>query len=477
VLHDAFICHASEDKDEFVRPLAERLRDEHVEVWYDEFSLKIGDSLRRSIDQGLANARFGIVVLSPAFFEKEWSQWELDGLVSRQNSAEQSVILPVWHRVSRDDVLAFSPSLADKLAGSSASGLDAVVRQLVSVIHPVGSTLVIARDQLLAWGLDPPVVTDDWWLDLAAASESNELEGGFQEAMGWGRWGFPLPPSSEVSAERGWRLAWTALQRLWCQVANERPITQLTPPGEVHDFIAIQTGLSEVCVDHLAYLIAYAPQLVIQGFGGPFEAEIERGYQMSLAHCEERRSVGDTAGSALTTDGRCPGCDDEFALRDPDFGMYSPEHVACGFVQGNWVASGPPIQYYPYVDYAAWLLSDKSCWLPSHVRDTLTRGMAGWGVWHWRAHDRDAIDLGFVDEPFTGSFEDALLSARSRRTLKLGGDERRDLKHRLAFSAALLALPEDAETLAERLLAPNFLDRFFVHRAELSARRRRASRV
>jgi hypothetical protein len=475
VLHDAFICHASEDKDEFVRPLAERLREEHVEVWYDEFSLKIGDSLRRSIDQGLANARFGIVVLSPAFFEKEWSQWELDGLVSRQNSAEPSVILPVWHRVSRDDVLAYSPSLADKLAGSSSAGLDAVVRQLVSVIHPVGSTLVIARDELLAWGLDPPVVTDDWWLDLAAASESNELEGGFQEAIGWGRWGFPLPPSSDVPTERGWRLAWTALQRIWCRVADERPITQITPPREVHEFIESQMGLSEACVDHLSYVIAYAPQLVIRGFGGPFEAEIERRYQISLAHCEERRAAGDTAGSALTTDGRCPGCDDEFALRDPDFGMYSPEHVACGFVQGNWVTSGPPIVYYPYIDYAAWLLSDKSCWLPSHVRDALTRGMAGWGVWHWRAYDRDAIDLGFVDEPFTGTFGEALLRARSRRTLKLGSDEHRDLKHRLGFSVDLLALDEDAETLAERLLAPEFLDLFFIRRAELSARRRRSS--
>ena len=78
MLYDAFICHASEDKNDFVRPLAERLRQEHVEVWYDEFSLNVGDSLRRSIDRGLAQSRFGIVVLSPSFFRKHWSQWELD---------------------------------------------------------------------------------------------------------------------------------------------------------------------------------------------------------------------------------------------------------------------------------------------------------------------------------------------------------------------------------------------------------------
>jgi len=60
--------------------LAESLRKKGARVWYDEFTLKIGDSLRRSIDKGLTKSRYGIVVLSPAFFKKEWAQKELDGL-------------------------------------------------------------------------------------------------------------------------------------------------------------------------------------------------------------------------------------------------------------------------------------------------------------------------------------------------------------------------------------------------------------
>lgn len=67
MLYDVFVSHASEDKDAFVRPLVERLREAHIEVWYDEFSLNVGDSLRRSIDRGLAQARFGIVVLTLVF--------------------------------------------------------------------------------------------------------------------------------------------------------------------------------------------------------------------------------------------------------------------------------------------------------------------------------------------------------------------------------------------------------------------------
>ena len=190
VLFDAFVCHASEDKDRFVRPLVDRLRNEHVEIWYDEFSLEIGDSLRRSIDRGLGQSRFGIIVLSPHFFQKKWSQWELDGLVARQNDTVANVILPVWHGVGRDEVIAYSPSLADKLAASSAEGIDEVARRLLRVIRPHSSTLVIARNHLLGWGYKPPVISDDWWLDVAASAESNDMEGDFQ-GDGLGAMGIP----------------------------------------------------------------------------------------------------------------------------------------------------------------------------------------------------------------------------------------------------------------------------------------------
>ena len=70
MLYDVFICHASEDKEAFVRPLAAILQESHLEVWYDEFALSVGDSVRRAIDRGLAQSRYGIVVLSPSFFAK-----------------------------------------------------------------------------------------------------------------------------------------------------------------------------------------------------------------------------------------------------------------------------------------------------------------------------------------------------------------------------------------------------------------------
>lgn len=113
--YDVFISHASEDKDTIVRPLATRLREQGLEVWYDEFELRIGDSLRRKIDAGIARARFGIVVLSKPFFAKGWPAYELDGLVTMSMSGRQ-VLLPLWHEISKDEVVSASPSLADKVA-------------------------------------------------------------------------------------------------------------------------------------------------------------------------------------------------------------------------------------------------------------------------------------------------------------------------------------------------------------------------
>lgn len=116
--YDAFISHASEDKDDFVRPLAGILKEYGFRIWYDEFELKIGDSLRESIDKGLVTSRYGIVVLSPKFLDKNWTKYELNSLVAREIEGKK-VILPIWHNVTKKQVMQYSPMLADKLALSS----------------------------------------------------------------------------------------------------------------------------------------------------------------------------------------------------------------------------------------------------------------------------------------------------------------------------------------------------------------------
>lgn len=132
--YDIFISHASEDKDDFVRPLAEALKAEGIKVWYDEFTLKVGDSLRRSIDQGLIKSRFGTVVLSSSFFAKNWTQYELDAMVAKEMEGHK-MILPIWHKVTKTEVLNFSPTLADKVAlNSSLNSIEEIAQQLIEVI-------------------------------------------------------------------------------------------------------------------------------------------------------------------------------------------------------------------------------------------------------------------------------------------------------------------------------------------------------
>jgi hypothetical protein len=132
---DVFISHASEDKNEVVRPLALALQDKSLRVWYDEFELKIGDSLRQKIDKGLANSRFGIVVLSKNFIRKGWTNYELDGIITKAVSGQQ-VILPIWHNITKQEVIDYSPSLADKVARNTATyTIEEIAEEIAEVIN------------------------------------------------------------------------------------------------------------------------------------------------------------------------------------------------------------------------------------------------------------------------------------------------------------------------------------------------------
>lgn len=132
---DVFMSHASEDKSSCARPLFDALVDHGVSVWLDESELRIGNSLRRRIDEGIRSSRFGVVILSPAFFSKGWTNHELDGLVTRNVAGEQS-LLPIWHNVTAEDVRAYSPSLADKLAVSTAdTSIEEIAAQIAELVR------------------------------------------------------------------------------------------------------------------------------------------------------------------------------------------------------------------------------------------------------------------------------------------------------------------------------------------------------
>jgi phosphotransferase system HPr (HPr) family protein len=132
--YDVFISHASEDKETFVRSLAFELGHLGLKVWYDETAIDLGDSLRRKIDEGLAASAFGVVVLSEAFFNKDWPQKELDGLAARERDGKK-IILPVYHNITVEQVARRSPLLADRLATFSSKGAAMVAKDIFGVVR------------------------------------------------------------------------------------------------------------------------------------------------------------------------------------------------------------------------------------------------------------------------------------------------------------------------------------------------------
>jgi hypothetical protein len=131
---DLFISHAGEDKDVIARPLATKLQEHGFKVWYDEFTLSLGDHLRQSIERGLAESDFAVVILSPDFFGKKWTNLELDGIIALEKPGEKR-ILPVWHNVTSNDVVGYSSFLANRVGASTSRGLDYVIGEIRRAIE------------------------------------------------------------------------------------------------------------------------------------------------------------------------------------------------------------------------------------------------------------------------------------------------------------------------------------------------------
>ncbi len=132
--YDVFISHASEDKIDFIRPLAKELKRLGLKVWLDEEVLILGDSIRQVIEMGLLSSRYGVVVISPYFLRKDMPQKELDALISLESDS-QKVILPIWHNISLDEMKKSLPLLVGKWAAHSSDGVESVAKQILKAVN------------------------------------------------------------------------------------------------------------------------------------------------------------------------------------------------------------------------------------------------------------------------------------------------------------------------------------------------------
>lgn len=133
--YDVFISHSAEDKDLFVNDLAKALQDSGISTWYDSDDIGWGQSIRQEIDKGLANSRYGIVIISPTFIEKYWTNYELDGILDKESSTGTQMILPIWHNITADQVKKYSHSLSTKLALNTAlNTIDDIVERVERIL-------------------------------------------------------------------------------------------------------------------------------------------------------------------------------------------------------------------------------------------------------------------------------------------------------------------------------------------------------
>ncbi len=131
---DVFISHASEDKIAVAEPLAAKLNNMGLKVWYDQYILRWGDSLMESINRGLKESLFGIVILSKTFFKKRWTQTELQALMSLANSTGEKKILPLLYEISHKEITNEYPILSDIVSRSWDDGLEKLAYEVKELV-------------------------------------------------------------------------------------------------------------------------------------------------------------------------------------------------------------------------------------------------------------------------------------------------------------------------------------------------------
>lgn len=119
--YDVFVSHAWEDKESFVDEFVTCLKELDLKVWYDKDQISWGDSMRKRIDEGLKKSTFGVAVLTPNYIAngKYWTKAELDGLFQLE-SINGKTLLPIWHNLTKKEVMEYSPIIASKLAMNTA---------------------------------------------------------------------------------------------------------------------------------------------------------------------------------------------------------------------------------------------------------------------------------------------------------------------------------------------------------------------
>ena len=358
-----FISHASEDKGSLVRELATVLISKGIDVWYDEYEIKPGCSIRESIDRGLSSCDIGLVVFSNYYFSKSWTIWELNGFIQKLLSSSGKLI-PVYFNITHKELLKISPSLADIMGLIYNGDINALSEDILNVLYPNKPILLSVRDILASYQMSPPDFYDNWWLDRIEFSGNNDTS--------FIPWSFPNNPVVEKSSTlRPYSLAWACMRYSWISNAHKQKLNQFTHPEKVIEFISSNPGLYEACKSNIAYLALYAPQLLF--FESEFLELFREKYEQSVKGLSSV-CVDDNFRCSLTPDGTIPKCNRLYALMDSNLGGYSNLSLLRHFIEGEQLGPAPSnIDYWLGLIY---LCSSESEIYPANVRNALISAYA-----------------------------------------------------------------------------------------------------
>jgi len=129
-----FLCHASEDKP-IVRTIATDLRANGIEVFFDEWSIKPGESIRQRIDDGLSACTHFVVLLTATSLEKSWVNAEIDAGFVRKLSGQCSFV-PLRYQLDSTEL----PPLLAPLNSPSLQNYEDDIRDLVGFFFGVTRT-------------------------------------------------------------------------------------------------------------------------------------------------------------------------------------------------------------------------------------------------------------------------------------------------------------------------------------------------
>ena len=135
--YDFFISHATEDKKEIAEPLALELSKRGAKVWLDKFEMTVGDSLRSSIDDGIAHSKHGVIIVSKDYMRKFWTEKEMNAFFAKLSldNKNSKILLPIWYHVTKQEIAHFSPMLADLLALSTEDyTISALADELIRIL-------------------------------------------------------------------------------------------------------------------------------------------------------------------------------------------------------------------------------------------------------------------------------------------------------------------------------------------------------